>query len=380
MSRAALALLLLLPATAFAHTPSESFSELRWDDGRLTMHYTVQTREASRLPVAAQDRRLADSLLRHLLGTIRPEEGACDPPSAVLLPANAGWLRVELVWQCETEPQQVLISAFFDVAAEHNHYLRGVGSPAQAVLTADSRVWSKAESGRRTSALAHFRAGFSHIRIGYDHLAFLLALVLAFNGLKRVCIAVTGFTLGHAVSMLLLVDGTVAVRTDAVEALIAFSICVVALHGLRATPSDRATRAWLLCALLAFVGLWSILADGALGWLTASGILLAVLAGTGSGKKTRPLAAYGMVVVFGLLHGIGFAGGLDVSNIPREHLLPAVAFFNLGVEAGQIAFVLLAIALSSFVKASERPVLRHGVAATLFGFGAYWFTSASVFV
>lgn len=379
MSRLALVLLLSFPTLALAHTPSESFSELRWADGRLIMHYTVKTREATRLPVGAQDRRLADSLVRHLLGTIRPQDGACEPPSAVLLPANAGWLRVELVWQCETEPQQVLMAAFFDVAAEHNHYLRGADSPAQAVLTADSRVWSKAESDRRTSALAHFRAGFSHIKIGYDHLAFLLGLVLAFNGLKRVCIAVTGFTLGHAISMLVLVDGSVAVRTDAVEALIAFSICVVALHGLRATPSDRATRAWLLCALLTFVGLWSVLADGALGWLTAGGILLVVLAGTGAGKKSRPFAAYGMVVIFGLLHGIGFAGGLDVSDIPREQLLPAVAFFNLGVEAGQIAFVLLAMALSSLVRIAERPVLRHGVAATLFGFGAYWFTSAGVF-
>jgi len=364
---------------AVAHTPSESFSELRWADGRLTMHYTVQTREVTRLPVAAQDRRLADSLLRHLLGTIRPQDGNCDRPSAALLPANTGWLRVELVWQCETEPQRILMSAFFDVAAEHNHYLRGADSPAQAVLTADSRIWSEAESDRRMSALAHFRAGFSHIRIGYDHLAFLLALVLAFNGLRRVCIAVTGFTLGHAISMLILVDGTVAIRTDAVEALIAFSICVVALHGLRATPNDRTTRAWLLCTLLVFVGLWSVWADGALGWLTAGGILLAVLAGARTERKTRPLAAYGLVVIFGLLHGIGFAGGLDVSSIPREHLLPAVAFFNLGVEAGQIAFVLLAVALSSLVRVSERPMLRHGVAATLFGFGAYWFTSASVF-
>lgn len=379
MSRVALVLLLLLPTVAVAHTPSESFSELRWADGRLIMHYTVQTREATRLPVAAQDRRLADSLLRHLLETIRPQDGACDPPSAVLLPANTGWLRVELVWECATEPQRILMSAFFDVAAEHNHYLRGADSPAQAVLTADSRVWSEAESDRRTSALAHFRAGFSHIKIGYDHLAFLLGLVLAFNGLKRVCIAVTGFTLGHAISMLVLIDGSVAVRTGAVEALIAFSICVVALHGLRATPKDRLTRAWLLCGLLASVGLWSVLAGGALGWLTAGGVLLTILAGTGAGESTRPLAAYGMVVIFGLLHGIGFAGGLDVSNIPREHLLPAVAFFNLGVEAGQIVFVLLAIALSSLVKVSERPVLRHGVAAALFGFGAYWFTSASVF-
>jgi len=378
VSRSALVLLLLFPALAVAHTPSESFSELRWFDGRLTMHYTVQTREVTRLPVAAQDRRLADSLLRHLLGTVRPQDGACNPPYASLLPASTGWLRVELAWECEREPQRILMSAFFDVAAEHNHYLRGADSPAQAVLTADSRVWSKAASDQRTSALAHFRAGFSHIRIGYDHLAFLLALVLAFSGLKRVCIAVTGFTLGHAVSMLILVDGTVAVRTEAVEALIAFSICVVALHGLRATPSDRTTRAWLLCTLLVFVGLWSVLADGALGWLTAGGILLAVLAGAGTGRKTRPLTAYGLVVIFGLLHGIGFAGGLDVSNIPREHLLPAVAFFNLGVEAGQIAFVLLAMALLSLVRVSQRPMLRHGVAATLFGFGAYWFTSASV--
>ena len=380
MSRRAFALFLLLPAIAVAHTPSESFSELRWDDGRLIIHYTIQTREATRLPVAARDRTLAESLVRHLLATIEPQDGACDLPSAGLRPANTGWLRVELVWQCETEPQNILMSAFFDVAAEHNHYLRWADAPAQAVLNADSRLWSKAESDRQTSAVAHFRAGLSHIRIGYDHLAFLLALVLAFKGLRRLCIAVTGFTLGHGISMLILVDGSIGVRTDAVEGLIAFSICAVALQGLRATPKDRAIRAFLLCTLLALVGFWSSFVGGALGWLTVGGVMLAVLAGTRADTGSGPLAAYGMVVVFGLLHGIGFAGGLDVTDIPRAFLLPAVVFFNLGVEAGQILFVLFAVVLLSLAKVAQRPILQHGIAAILFGFGTYWFTTASILV
>lgn len=380
MSRRAFAIALLLPAIAVAHTPSESFSELRWDDGRLIMQYTIQTREATRLPVAARDRTLADSLVRHLLATIEPQDGTCDLPSAALQPANTGWLRIELVWQCETEPQSILMSAFFDVAAEHNHYLRRVDTPAQAMLNADSRIWSKAESNRQTSAMAHFRAGLSHIRIGYDHLAFLLALVLAFKGLRRVCIAVTGFTLGHGVSMLVFVDESISVRTDAIEGLIAFSICAVALHGLRATPKDRVIRACLLCTLLAGIGLWSSLAGGVLGWLTVGGVMLAVLAGFRADTGSQPLAAYGMVVVFGLLHGIGFAGGLDIADIPGELLLPAVAFFNLGVEAGQLLFVLSVVVLLSLARVTQRPILQHGLAATLFGCGTYWFTTASVLV
>ena len=342
------------------------------------MHYTIRTREATRLPVEASDRRLVETLLRHLLQTIRPQDGTCAPPSAAPMPANTGWLRVKLVWACEAEPRGILVSAFFDIAAEHNHYLRRVDEPAQAVLTADSRIWTGAESAHQSSAMAHFRAGLAHIKIGYDHLAFLLALVLAFKGLRRVCIAVTGFTLGHALSMLLFVDGSINVRTDAVEALIAFSICVLALHGLRSTPGDRVMRAVLLCALLAVVGFQGGFAGGVLGWLTIAGIFLAVLAGIGIDTGFRPLAAYGMTVLFGLVHGIGFAGALNVADMPREFLLPAVAFFNLGVEAGQIVFVLLALVLLSFAKVARRPVLQHGLAAALFGFGTYWFTTAGV--
>lgn len=130
--------------------------------------------------------------------------------------------------------------------------------------------------------------GVSHIMTGYDHLAFLLALLLCVRGAKQAAIVVTSFTIAHSITLALAAFDVVQVSDRFVELIIALSITFVATRGLSDEPRG---------------GLW-----------LESGL-------------------------FGLVHGLGFAGFVKESVSGVEHGLMSLASFNLGVEVGQLAFL-----------------------------------------
>lgn len=139
-----------------------------------------------------------------------------------------------------------------------------------------------------------FIEGVEHITVGWDHLVFLLALVIACPALSRVVRVVTGFTAGHSVSLAAATLGWVSAPPELVEPAIAASILALAILNLG-------------------------------GW-------------------ARATESLGVAFGFGLVHGLGFAGflaglGVGGSSAPA---LPLLAF-NLGVEAGQLALLTLAL-------------------------------------
>jgi len=145
--------------------------------------------------------------------------------------------------------------------------------------------------------------GMLHIWLGWDHLAFVLCLCMLAGGLRLLAL-VTAFTLGHSLSMALAFFEVVRIPVPPTEALIALSIVLVAREGL--------------------------------------------LARTAAERASSVSRAAAMVVVFGLIHGLGFASALGELGVSPGERWPALIFFNLGVEIGQIVFVsaLLAIGLA----------------------------------
>lgn len=172
--------------------------------------------------------------------------------------------------------------------------------------------------------------GVEHILSGWDHLAFVLGLLLLVRG-RALIWTVSSFTLGHSITLALAVLGFVQIPQAAVEALIALSIFILAVE---------VARRWR--------GLRAGLADRP--WL--------------------------MALAFGLLHGLGFAGALHEVGLP-SHEIPAALFaFNMGIEAGQLLFVaavLLLAQLTRFVPARVQPVLRWVPAYAIGSLGIYWF-------
>lgn len=136
----------------------------------------------------------------------------------------------------------------------------------------------------------YFVLGIEHILTGYDHLLFLLSLVLIASRFKDALKIVTAFTIGHSITLFLVATDRIQVSSHWVEALIALTICYVAVENMFV---QKAKWRWLLTAL------------------------------------------------FGLIHGMGFAGALAETGLPKSNLIGSLLTFNLGVEAGQLMFLCL---------------------------------------
>jgi HupE/UreJ protein len=172
------------------------------------------------------------------------------------------------------------------------------GSSVARVLLPDSPRFSvpRAE-GALEVASAYVALGALHIASGADHLLFLfLLVVLLKTKLRAVLLAESGFTLSHSISFSLTALGLIEVAAPAAEACIALSLVLLALDAAR------------------------------------------------GGDAENPRRAAWMALVFGSVHGLGFAGGLRELGLPTNHVATALAGFGVGVELGQIAFIGLIIA------------------------------------
>ncbi len=135
-----------------------------------------------------------------------------------------------------------------------------------------------------------FALGIQHILTGFDHILFLLALMLRGGGLWPLIRIITAFTIAHSITLALSVFGVVTLPTGVVEAVIALSIAYVAAENL--FLRDAASHRWAVS------------------------------------------------FVFGLVHGLGFSSALRELGLPHEGLLWSLLDFNLGVEVGQAGLVL----------------------------------------
>ncbi len=174
------------------------------------------------------------------------------------------------------------------------------GRPFRSVLRARSPrvvIPEKARSADVVSAYA--RMGIEHILSGPDHLLFVFGLVLLASGLRQLLVMITSFTLAHSVTLSLAALGIVQFPTGPMEVLIAASVLALAVELARRQTGGA-------------------LAPTGLPWMMAGG--------------------------FGLLHGFGFAGALAEAGLPHGEIPLALFAFNLGIELGQLAFVVTVLA------------------------------------
>ena len=166
------------------------------------------------------------------------------------------------------------------------------------------------QQGGSVVAGVYFKLGVEHILLGIDHLLFVLALLIIARGTWQLVKAVTAFTVAHSITLGLATLGYVHVPSKPVEAVIALSIAFVAVeivHARRGRKGLAASAPWIVA------------------------------------------------FTFGLLHGFGFAGALSEVGLPQGHIPVALLFFNLGVEAGQLLFVAVVLALIAVIRRSRLP-------------------------
>jgi len=374
------------PAAAHDRTTSYSTWDIRGRDAVVSVGLTAL--DGSRFPLAAgadRDAAFGDYAARHL------ELVAGDAPCAAVgaprpLAAPPGRLAYEWRLRCPAAGALGIRSTLLlDVAPGHLHFARvtrdGAG-PAERVLTEREPSWlldaTPAAPGS-ASVGTYVRLGVEHILGGADHLAFLVALLLLGGGLGGVARLVTGFTVGHSLTLGVAVLGWVHPDRPAVEALIGLSVALVAVENVWLRGERTFVVPWTAAVAL---GLLAIAAAAGWGRVPApalGGVALFALCYFGlRGRVDRPEALrWAVAFLFGLVHGFGFAAVLMEARLPTVRLVPALFGFNAGVELGQLGVVVLvwpAIRVVQVRRALYGAVIETGSAAVL-ALGLFWFVS-----
>jgi HupE / UreJ protein len=169
--------------------------------------------------------------------------------------------------------------------------------------------------------------GIEHILTGIDHLLFVLALLIITRSGWKMVKTVTAFTISHSITLTAAVLGFVHVPQRPVEAIIGLSVVFVAVeivHGRSGHEGVTARTPWVVA------------------------------------------------FTFGLLHGLGFAGGLSEAGVPQGHLPAALLFFSIGVEAGHFAFISVVLALAAVARRLRLPWVPLAPAYAIGSVAMFW--------
>jgi hypothetical protein len=387
------ALLAALAGQASAHTKSTSYSNWRIEGADVHLSFTVPLVETARLNQPGETQPPNDRVETYLAERLTVTAGgkACPLTAAVKpLAASVQFRRFELNFKCPSDKDIALHSAvFFDLVPSHVSLAQiqtSDGRLIQQLFTKDEQTLAtsgKDENMRDAGFLRYVQMGIMHIFTGVDHMSFLLGLVLISRRLRDLVFVVTGFTIGHSATLALAVTGIIRPHAEFIDALVALTIAMigaenvaVATHrpGLVATGVGGTLLLMAAASALGLGGLPSLLLLGA-GLFAANYLML-----SGHLRDAARLRIV-VTVVFGLIHGFGFAADLLELRLPSGQLFSILLGFNLGVEVGQLTLVLVALGLVALlVKARlalPRPIVVDTLSAGLVALGMYWFISRS---
>lgn len=179
--------------------------------------------------------------------------------------------------------------------------------------------------GRAEVARTYFVIGVEHILNGYDHLLFVLSLVLLLRGSWRVAATVTAFTIAHSITLVATTLEIISVPRAPVEAVIALSILFLAVEIVKRDPDN---------------------------------------------PRLSERFPWVVAFAFGLLHGFGFAGALAEIGLPQGEVPTALLMFNLGVEAGQLLIVGAALITLATVRTINVAALKPVQTISAYGIGS----------
>ena len=325
---------LLFASTAFAHKPSDSYVSLdvsgknvhaRWDIALRDLDYAIGLDANSDAQITwAEVKDRQAEIASFVTAKLAVGSGAdncpleLDPKSyAIASHSDGSYAVIELDARCPSEVRDLHVDyrLFFDVDPQHRGIVRidanGTSRTHTMTQTAHDEHFDLGGSGRMRQLGAIVKEGVLHIWTGYDHILFLLALLLPSvlrrgtdgwepvsnlrTALKDVLRIVTAFTIAHSITLSLAALGIVTLPSRLVESVIAASVVLAAVNNLH--PILRHDR-WMAAFLL------------------------------------------------GLMHGFGFSAVLQDMDLPKSNLVLTLFGFNLGVEIGQLAIVAVFVPLA----------------------------------
>jgi hypothetical protein len=391
----------LLAGAVQAHTRSVSYSSWTLDPEGANVHVRVSILELTRLAIdPTRDVGSGGAVGRYLAEHLSLERGGvrCETLlEPVAETAPKGFVHFRWRLRCPAQGAARIESRILLAQApSHLHFARVAreAGALERVLTEAAPFFSLPDPASGEAATAHpaqgtglggyVALGVEHILTGWDHLAFVLALLLLARRAGEVAALVTAFTLAHSITLGLAVLGVLRPDGAAVEALIGYSIAMVAaengwlLSGRGVAVPGIATAGLGVLGALALAGIGSVPAPALLGLALFSLCHFGLLQRSERPARLRAAVAF----AFGLVHGFGFAGVLGEMQLPPQRLVPALFGFNLGVEIGQLAVVALVWpALGALERRApeglHRRVAEAGSAA-ICGLGLYWFVARTL--
>ena len=383
--------------TSQAHTRSESYSVWEITGPSVRATFTLPETEAARLTpeVAAEgsggpsNDQLGRYLAAHLSVTSRGED--CVRSGAPLpVAATPGYRRFELAFRC-ADPNSMTLhsSAFFEIVPSHITFARvriGDAPVIEQLIKTDHReleISANASESelQNASFFQYIWLGILHILTGPDHIAFVLGFVLISRRLRDLVYVITGFTIGHSVTLGLVVTGILTPQTAYIDVLIALTIALIGVENIA-----EATRRPVVVAVGASTLLLAMAAASVAGYGTLPAVLLlgaSIFAGcflmlSGELRDAAKLRL-AITLIFGLIHGFAFANNLIEMNLPAGRLAELLFGFNVGVEMGQLLIVGLILALVALLvrlrAALPRPFVVDITSSALVGLGVFWMVS-----
>lgn len=377
---------------ALAHTKSQSFSQ--WEiisekeANSLKFIFSVDQRRITQLAQLYPSMDYAALLHRHLTDTLHVTQNKTPCPLEnlnVTQHTMSGYFRARGQVICpETiiaSAPVITISSFTPVSPAHIHLARfSIAGENQEIVLNNAQLYFVFEVRDFIDSLSAFIGlGFIHVISGLDHMIFLLALALFAATPRLAVFCITGFTLGHSLTLALAYMDIITPHEKMIEALIGLTIALTAYDIAGKAEKTRPLSAMLLsiglmliCGLAIYLGRLP-LSTGLFFTLPLALFSYQHLSQSGQTKtKLFPL----LTVAFGLVHGAGFAGGLKHINLDKSDILTPLVGFNLGVELAQLtALIAVYIVISSLEMRTNfrRDRFENLVAPAMFGLGLFWF-------
>ena len=375
-----------------AHQRSESFS--KWssveseDSVNISATFTIKLSVLSKIfpdNYANWESRAINAVLK---GFVLPNSCVlADKVESFVSPQNST-MNISWSYRCDEILKEIINNTFFDEDQSHSHIARFSNNQTEfpeVLFTSSARSASfetkNQENLEVTSFKDYFFLGLNHISSGFDHLAFLLGLILLNRKIKDLLIAVTGFTLGHSLTLALGVLGIVTPLSVWVEAVIGFSIALIALEAIAKETKQFSVYIFGLCLFWVILFLFTLINNLNLSILGLIGLALFSISYLTLVTFQKTNLSLFITCLFGLVHGFGFGGYLSEVGFAEDRLLNALLGFNVGVEVGQLAILSIIIGvilIIESIKFNYIIFLRPLLACLLVSLGIFWLLERSL--
>lgn len=382
----------LIASTALAHTKSETHSVWEIQGNRVQLEFTIPLTESARLAQAGEEQPPNDHVLEYLhnhLGATSAGK-SCAVTRSHAMAATSQFRRFEFEFTCPGKDDIALqSSAFFELVPSHVTFAQiktADGQFVEQMFTQDQREVRAAAGDARmrdASFFDYIRLGIEHIFTGPDHMSFMLGLVLISRRVRDLLFVVTGFTLGHSVTLALAVTGALRPNAEYIDALVGLTILMIGAENIALATRKSGFVAAAIGLPIVAMAVASLFHIGTLPplLLIGSALLCAnYLLISGHMADTGRLRLV-VTLLFGLIHGFGFASTLLEMQLPPDKLAQILVGFNVGVELAQLCVVLGLVGFAALLVriklALPRRVVIDYAGSALVAVGTFWFISRS---